>query len=625
MASTFGSLEIARSGMMTYNAAIQTTAHNMANIETKGYSRQKTNITAMVSPSSSFVVQGSGVNVTSITRERDEYYDIKYQNTQSTYNYYMTEAHYLNNLQDQLCGNVVSKDKILLLDAFDSFYASLSSLKDAPGDNTKRTETITFAQTFAEKLTNTATSLQQLQEEANEQIKTTVEQINGIADKIVSLNEQINLIEAYGSIANDLRDQRSVLLDELAGYCNVEYKEVEPADGIGGNQFYVYINGGTLVDNYRSNHLVINQKLTYTNINDIRGCYTISWKDGTNFNAYSSDLGGQLQALFEFRDGNNSTTLEGKLQDVSNNQDGKLVLTLSNTNCSDVRDLNIPAEDGELVIKNITYAYDSFEAVVDQDGNYTYVFTMKSNMVAEDSVALQAALKYGYKVSAGQEISSKGIPYYMAQLNEFVRTFAQEFNRVHNEGYDTNDNLGIDFFNARVAATGDNYDMKESVKGVDPSFSSVAKQNGDGTYTGSYYYMTALNFCVTDAFKEDPTLFACKEKEAPDLHVGNDNGDNLQRLLDLKSDSKMFLHGNPDSFIQSITATLGINAEMANSMEESQNNLLYAIESSRMSISGVDEDEVGTDLITYRAMLTYQYKVIAVMNEVLDRLINDTV
>ncbi len=628
MASTFGTLEIAKSGMMTYNTALQTTAHNIANIETEGYSRQTVNMTAITATSNSFVVQGNGIDVTSITRDRNEYYDVKFQRTQSVHCYYESEAHYLRDLQDQLAGNVTSEDKILITDAYDEFYAALSNLKDAPGDETMRTKAITIGQTFAETVVNSATGLQRLQDEVNGQIKTVVEQINSVADKIVSLNEQINLIEAYGTVANDLRDQRAVLVDELAQYCNVEYKEQAPANGVGGNQFYVYVNGAPLVDHYHTNKLSIVQKDTVANISDITGLYMIEWEDGTDFNEYSSKLGGELQALFEFRDGNNGTMFEGKIDQeagLSNNADGKLVLTLTDTNCNDMRKLNIPAYDGELVIRNITYAYDSFEAQVDEQGNYTYVFTMKTTMDADETVALRNAMEKGYTVSAGHDVSARGIPYYMAQMNEFVRTFSQEFNRIQNAGYDMNDNPGMDVFNAKVPATGDNYIMEESVNGVDKSFTSIPEQNTDGTFTGSYYYMTALNFGISTKVIEDGRLLACKEKEDASLNVGNDNGDNLQKLLDLKNDTKMFLHGNPDQFLQSVTATLGVDAKKAETLEKSQQNLLYSIDSSRKSISGVDEDEEGENLILFQNMLTYQYKVISVLNEVLDRLINDTV
>ena len=296
MASTFGTLEIAKSGMMTYNAALQTTAHNVANIETKGYSKQTVNMVSLVGNKSSITVQGFGVNVANITRNRNEYYDTKYQKTQSTYSYYSTESYYLKALQDQICGNVTSDEKSRLTDAFDDFFGCLSNLRGNANNSTIRRQAVTLAETFTGYVNNIATGLQVLQDEANTQIKTCVDQINAYAEKIVSLNKQIDTVEAYGSIANDLRDQRSLLLDELAQYCDVDTKEIPPTDGVGENQFYVYINGGTLVDTYKVNPLVATQKDTYSNINDVTGMYDISWADGSSFNLHSTSLGGQLQA-----------------------------------------------------------------------------------------------------------------------------------------------------------------------------------------------------------------------------------------------------------------------------------------------------------------------------------------
>lgn len=624
MASTFGTLEIAKSGMMTYNAALQTTAHNVANIETKGYSKQTVNTVSLVGNKTSVTVQGFGVNVASITRNRNEYFDTKYQKTQSTYSYYSTESYYLKALQDQICGNVTSDEKSRLTDAFDDFFGCLSNLRGNANNSTIRRQAVTLAETFTGYVNNIATGLQQLQDEANTQIKTCVDQINAYAEKIVSLNKQIDTVEAYGSIANDLRDQRSLLLDELAQYCDVDTKEIPPTDGVGENQFYVYINGGTLVDTYKVNPLVATQKDTYSNINDITGLYDISWADGSSFNLHSTSLGGQLQACIETRDGNNATNLNGKVEGLQNNANGNLVLTVTETNCNDVQVLNIPAHDGEITINNRVYAYDNFEVKVDADGNFTYEFTLKDKMPVADAKVLNIAVANGYTANVGTRVDSRGVPFYTAQLNEFVRTFAQEFNRVQNQGYDLNDNLGIDFFNATVNATGENYVFQESTDGKDASFTSEAVKNADGSYTGSYYYMTALNFSVTRAVTDDPGLLACKAKENPDDNVGNDNGDNLQRLTEIKDNSKMFVHGAPDSFIQSMTALLGVDSQKAITMEKSQSNLLYAIDTNRKSVSGVDEDEEGSDLITFQNMLMNQYKVLNVLNEVLDKLINET-
>ena len=624
MASTFGTLEIAKSGMMTYNAALQTTAHNVANIETKGYSKQTVNMVSLVGNKSSITVQGFGVNVANITRNRNEYYDTKYQKTQSTYSYYSTESYYLKALQDQICGNVTSDEKSRLTDAFDDFFGCLSNLRGNANNSTIRRQAVTLAETFTGYVNNIATGLRQLQDEANTQIKTCVDQINAYAEKIVSLNKQIDTVEAYGSIANDLRDQRSLLLDELAQYCDVDTKEIPPTDGVGENQFYVYINGGTLVDTYKVNPLVATQKDTYSNINDVTGMYDISWADGSSFNLHSTSLGGQLQACIETRDGNNATNLHGKVEGLQNNANGNLVLTVTETNCNDVQVLNIPAHDGEITINNRVYAYDNFEVKVDADGNFTYEFTLKDKMPVADAKVLNIAVANGYTANVGTQVDSRGVPFYMAQLNEFVRTFAQEFNRVQNQGYDLNDNQGIDFFNATVNATGENYIFQESTDGKDASFTSEAVKNADGSYTGSYYYMTALNFSVTRAVTDNPGLLACKAKENPDDNVGNDNGDNLQRLTEIKDNSKMFVHGAPDSFIQSMTALLGVDSQKAITMEKSQSNLLYAIDTNRKSVSGVDEDEEGSDLITFQNMLMNQYKVLNVLNEVLDKLINET-
>lgn len=643
--STFGSYEIARSGMMAYNAAIQTTAHNVANIETKGYSRQVANMTSMVNNRNGYKVQGAGVCITDIARQRDEYYDLKFQTTQSAFSQYDTEEVYLEEMQSILAGGIVddSDNQALITNAFDKFNATLSDLVGKPNDSTIRRQCVTTAQTFTEFINNVGTKLQQLQEQANTQINTCVQQINAYAEKIVSLTKQINTIETYGSTANDLRDQRTTMIDELSQYCNVETLEVEPEDGVGDNQFYVYVNGGVLVDTYHVNELVAVQKDTYSNINDITGCYDLKWADGTDFPEHSTALGGQLQALFEIRDGNNGITLQGAIQTASMAkpatattpaEPAKIILT--DTNCNDVNKLNIPSSDGEITVAGHTYTYDRFYVAVNQTtGAFTYTFELKGDLTTAQQSAIANAAAGQYTATVGEAVDFRGIPYYVAQINEFVRTYAEQFNMIQNGGYDGYSQAdgcsdGIDFFNATVPTTGDNYVMEEKIQitpqngasyWVDPAFSSVpGKKNADGSYAGSYYYMTIMNFGVTRAIDEDPTLIAAKG----DIADGSDNADNLQKLTELKDDADMFVYGAPDSFIQAFTSTVGVDCRKSTSLAESQSNLLYMVDSSRKSISGVDEDEEGADLLIFRQMLYNQYKVLSVMTEVLDKLINET-
>lgn len=617
--STFQGFDIAKSGMMTYNASMQTAAHNLANIGTKGYSRQVVKTSAQIRNVSSIKVVGAGVSALEVERIHDDYYDTKYQNVNAKYNKYTTHSYYLLGVQKYLYTR--NEDDGGITTAFDQFCKCLTKTTTEAGDATKRKEILTYADTLTSFIQESASGLVDLQRDANEEIKSCVGQINAIAEKISFVTRQINTLEAYGNPANDLRDQRNVLLDELSQYCNVETLEKEPADGVGLTQFYVYVNGGVLVDTYDVNPLKVTMTDTKKSINDIDGLYKIEWTDGTRFNSYSSSLGGKLQALFEVRDGNNTTTLSGKASGIENDADGNLVVTMTGANINDVQLLNIPAEDGEITIGSTAYVYKEFEVQVSENGEFTYKFTLKNNIDARQATALSAAVGRGVRMTVGDSINYKGVPYYMAQLNEFVRTYAQNFNDVHKEGYDKYGNLGIDVFNAKVPATGDNYIFTSKGDGYDASFSSVAKQEANGSYTGSYYYMTAMNICITDAVMEDSGLLAFN---GPDDTLAESQNLNLQKLANLKDASKMFLHGAPDSFLQSLTADVGVDCEKALLLESGQKDVRDSVELQRQAMSGADEDEETHDLMTYQQMLFNQYKVLSVMNEVLDKLINQT-
>lgn len=607
MASTFGTLEIAKSGMMTYNAALQTVAHNIANVDTKGYSKQITNRTSTVCNKNAFLVQGTGVTVTHVSRLRNEYYDTKFQTFTSTYNKYSTEQYYLKSVEDIFTSGIVSEKGTPLSRSFDEFNATLSSLVGNPNNATLRTQLVTRGETFCEMVSTIASDLKQLQEEANTEIKTCVDQINAYADKIVALNKQINTVEAYGQTANDLRDQRAVLIDELSEYCSVETAEIPANDGVGDPQYYVYLNGGILVDTYNTTKLVLNQKETYANINDNPGLYTISWADGNGFSQYSSKVGGKLQSLFEIRDGNNGTVEAGEIISAEN---GKIVL--QGEYYDSIFEMNMPAHDGELRIGNIMIPYAGFEAVQDPNtGLYTYTFSFDDKYHGRITEALE-----GRTATVGTSVETKGIPYYMAQLNEFTRTYAMRFNELQNSGYDQEGNLGTtDFFSGRVPTDDADYILSEDATTIQ----SVISKSGD-VYNGNYFNLTALNFCVKEAMTEDPTLLACMSSPT----AGSDNGDIVQKMSLLKDDANMFVHGQPDAFLQNMISAMGVNSARAESLAKSQSNLLYAVDTNRKSVSGVDEDEEGQDMIVFQNMLNNQYKVLSVLNEVLDKLINET-
>lgn len=615
MASSFFGLNIARSGMSAYNAKLNTTAHNIANVHTKGYSRQvaKQEATIAISLGTSYGMIGTGTEVSSIDSQRDFYYDNKFRINNSIYAKYDTLSYYMESIEDCLYTKDASSGG--MTNSLDSFFKTLTGLTTDPSSTTIRTQVAGYADTFCRYIQETADTLRTLQEDVNTQIADTVDQINAYAEEIASLNKQINTVEVYGNAANDLRDRRATIIDELSSLVDIQVYEKEPANGEGLNQFLVYIDGAVLVDTNDYNTIKYEAQSTLSSCNDADNLYKLTWSTGTSFGSHDTTLGGKLQALFQLRDGNNGEVFTGKTTATAG--DTTLVVTDVNELGSSIFKLDIPAGDGVVRINNTEYEYESFDVEV-TDGVYTYTFNLKEEVKAD--VAANTDVKIG------NEVDYRGVPYYMSQLNEFIRTFSYRFNEVQTDenGRDLNGNRGTQMFLGCDTVTG-NYMRFDAITDADGkanfTFSSVATTDtdGDGYDNSSYYRLTALNTAIDPKILKDGSLIACALGGS-----GVSNGENLARMSALESDTTMFRQGQPNSFIQVLTSTVGVDSKKVSVAAENAMNIKDAVDNRRLSIAGVDEDEEAQNLIMCQNLLNYQYKVLSVMNEVLDKLINGT-
>ena len=102
------------------------------------------------------------------------------------------------------------------------------------------------------------------------------------------------------------------------------------------------------------------------------------------------------------------------------------------------------------------------------------------------------------------------------------------------------------------------------------------------------------------------------------------NRANIDKLIALKSDINMFKQGSPSSFLQSIVSEIGVVTKNAKTLSENQSNIVDSIEEMRLSTSGVDLDEEGMDLIRFQKAYELSCKVFNVMNEIYQKLINET-
>lgn len=622
MPSTFFGLNIVRTGMSTYNVWLNTTAHNISNVKTVGYTRQTVNQAAgkPISFGTRYGMVGSGTEAISIDSERDVYYDAKYRLSNTDYGKYETFAYYMDSIEKSLY--VKDSETGGLTNALDNFFQSIKDLTTGASDTTKRTKTIGDADMLTHYVKQAANDLQTMQKDVNDQIAKTVDRINSYGQEIASLTKQINTLEIYGTKANDLRDQRAKLLDELSELVDVQVMEKVPAGGEGLTQYIVSIGGAKLVDT--NDHYTISYEVNGVkhSQNDIDKLYDLRWSNGQDFDVHGEGLGGKLQALFQLRDGNNGEVFSGKATAAG---DDKIVITDVNDMGKSIMKLDLPATDGVIAVGTARYQYKSFDVSVDANGNYTYTFNLKDGVKVGTAAA-------GQDARVGEEVDYRGIPYYMSQLNEFIRTFSYQFNEVQCGGYDLNGDKGKQMFVGKdgVLNADMNFDkipVNAEGKPVGFTFSSVIDPStvSDGKVTTSYYCLTALNSTIdADILKDGKLLALSDQPKNPDGTAEVENSENLKKMSALENDKTMFRQGQPGSFLKVLTATVGVDSQKVITASKNAENIKNSVDNRRLSKAGVDEDEEAQNLIMCQNLLNYQYKVLSVMNEVLDKLINGT-
>ena len=192
MPSQFFGLNIGASALSSFQTSVNTTANNIANVQTKGYTRQTTTLqsTDPIRVYSRYGSTGTGVTATAITQERNLYYDTKYWQNSSSKGYYEQKLYYLYQVED-----VIKDDSTQtgFTSIFSKMFAGLDTLKTKGEEVSVRNQFIHQAQSLCTYFNELSTNLTQMQEDANEEIKSSVETVNAISQKVAILNKEINI------------------------------------------------------------------------------------------------------------------------------------------------------------------------------------------------------------------------------------------------------------------------------------------------------------------------------------------------------------------------------------------------------------------------------------------------
>ncbi|WP_129723366.1 flagellar hook-associated protein FlgK [Xylanivirga thermophila] len=305
MSSTFYGLEIARKGLYASQKGLDVTGHNVANVNTPGYTRQRLTVKSIPPPANSGLYRsvgkgmaGGGVDIQSLDQIRDGYLDRQYRRESMHLGEWTIKSNTLGYIEDIFREPSDASINAALAD----LYASMQEMSKNPESQEIRTLVRQDAIKLTESIHHYYDQLVQLQKEQNDAIAVTVDEINDMVVQIRDLNEQIFKFEVGGEKANDLRDKRNMLLDELSQIIKLDY--YESPDG----RFRVDIDGMPLVDHMHYNLIEVRadkdnpiyegQTGEPQYLNKLNNVY---WKD--------SDLkvpinGGEIKGYVDMRDGN---------------------------------------------------------------------------------------------------------------------------------------------------------------------------------------------------------------------------------------------------------------------------------------------------------------------------------
>lgn len=545
MASTFFGLNVAKSGLTANQMALNTVSHNIANANTEGFSRQRLTMYADkpdTFPSAPGTI-GKGVRMDNVDQIRDEFLDFKYRGEMTKSGEFSALATTYQTLEAII--NEPSDSGIRTI--MDEFFSSLHELNKAPESLTTRALVRQRAIALTEAVNGMSESFQREQSNLDFEVTVVADEINGYAKQIADLNRVIYSSELNGQSANDLRDQRNLVLDKLSELVDINYYE----DTMG--RFYVDVTGRPLVAHYDYDQLVSEERPVRENPYDIDRLHDLTWESGSTFDT----TGGKLRALIDMRD-------------------------------------NVSGD-------------------------------------------------------------TKGIPYYVDKLNEFVDTLATELNRVHKQGYDINGDTGINLFtinnmtteeyetemltnglnggaavdvtNGVLSGTSDLNTDEENQQIIRDNINTMLENNTQ--YAGKSIKFIQNKYVVVDRIQameisvsKDVELDLDKISASSTAEGSPGDGDNALNLAQVRHNVDLFAWGSPDDFVKSLVSNLGVDAQDAIRNEKNEEVLLNQIEFNRQSIMGVSLDEEMTSLVKFQQSYNASARVMNIMDEMIDLVVN---
>ena len=285
-------LGIGRTGLSASKKALEVTGHNLSNVNTEGYSRQKVNQSTAIPVSVGGFVQGTGVKIDGVTRYNDEFIDKRLNNAIGSHNYYEARSENLGQVENIF--NELDSDG--LNQVLNKFFNSLRELANQPENETIRSVVRDNASLVVKDFRRIRNTLDEQAHSVDRKIHTSVQDINQILHHVADLNGKISTIESAQGETGDLRDQRDLALRTLSEHFKIHTYSDEK------NRFVVTAQGiGTLVTGLNVQELATISKNKNDSSNNMNGSVEIVLKDRPSQKITDQFQGGSLAAVIKVR------------------------------------------------------------------------------------------------------------------------------------------------------------------------------------------------------------------------------------------------------------------------------------------------------------------------------------
>ena len=564
MQSTFSGLNTMVNGIYTQRLGLNTVGHNISNSNTEGYSRQTAH--AAATPSSEVYTLagasqvGNGSTVTSVIRARDIYADRQYWKENSTDGYYNGKADNYAKIESIFNDS----DNSGVQNAMEKFYQAWQDCSTTASSDTSRQNVINAGQNFAQSLQIAAKQTKEQIDSLYDDISLSVVKMNRLMGQVVELNKNISGIEATGAHANDLRDQRDLIVDQLTSMTDITV--YESANGM----YTLVSNGTTLVNGITKVDLEMSapkNNTTYS-LSD----YDIMIKQtGTVYTPGNGELKAQFEAVAEDKGYiDQVANMAAFMFTTMNDQhkagygiDGSKDKPFGNANAKDnaTTGLNFYGESDKI------FEWDAQNGKLD-------VYNKKAD---------------GTKDNASKEsLSGMQILEVLTVNSELTATDGHKKLATRSGERDTDGKLLY-----QAAAGGTNTDVTQAKKDAKGNPLPVdVNGTGDGS---NAVWVAALFNCERDKTSQ--------EVNGTDRLIGN---------------------GSLYSYYNTSMTTMGSDASNMNGRVKFQSGVMYQVENLRSSTNGVNWDEELSNMITFQQGYSACSRCLSAMDECLDKLINGT-